>query len=860
VNWPERSYRAALLLYPEEFRDEYAAEMTQVFRDRWRTESHPVLFFELLADVILTSTHEHLRMLLNDLRYAVRTLRKTPIFAAAVVLTLALGIGANTAIFSVVNAVLLRPLPFAEPDRLVVVNEKNDRLHLEDFGSSVLNYLSWKEQAQSFESLGAIGSGNYNLTGRGDPENFAGATISPSLFSLLGIQPVAGRSFREDEDRPGAAPVAMISEALWTRRFGADASLIGHHLTLNGAVYTVVGIAPESLPVLTQGDIWTPLVIDPGREKRLNHVITTVARLKRGITLRQAQVEMDTVARRVAQQYPEVRDWGIHLQTFFRLFVSDQLQAALLVLLVAVAFVLLIACANVSNLLLSRAAARQTEIAVRTAMGAGRGRLIRQLLTESMLLSLCGGAAGLLAALWTIRLMNRGLPPDLLPIPQIPVDRGVLLFAIALTMGAGLIFGLAPAWRTSRTDLIGILKQGGRSGTAGGRTSAHNLLVGAELALATMLLIGAGLLMQTLMRLQKVTLGFHPEGVLTFQVSPPPARYPGVGKQWVFYRSLIEALESIPGVRGAAVSSGLPMGGGAYTTTPAAPAGPSQLPPGEALAVDWRHVSPGYFRTMEIPVLRGRNFTDQDSVGAQPVIIISQQTARKFWGDRDPLGRTVRLKSAGLDFTVIGVVGDARNTALGRDPAPAMYFSAAARIWPVMDVALRVAGKPEAALPSVRRKIHELDPELPIATVRTMEQWVSHSASPSRLNAVLLGAFAGVALLIAAIGVYGVLSYSVNRRVREIGLRIALGARRHNVLQLVVREGMAVALAGIGAGLAGAFGLRRTLSSLLFGVQAHDPATFAVVASVLATIALAACLLPARRAASIDPLVALREE
>ncbi|HXA63569.1 MAG TPA: ABC transporter permease [Bryobacteraceae bacterium] len=799
-------------------------------------------------------------MLLNDLRYSVRTLRKTPMFALATVLTLGLGIGANTAIFSVVNAVLLRPLPYPQPDRLVVVNEKNDRLHLVDFGSSVLNYLSWKEQAQSFEFIGAIGGGNYNLTGRGEPENFVGATISPSMFPLLGIQPVAGRSFREGEDLPGAPPTAMISEALWRRRFGGEASLIGGHLTLNGIVYTVVGIAPAALPFLTQGEVWTPLVIDPGREKRLNHVITTVARLKPGVTVQQAQAEMDTVAYRVIQQYPEVRDWGIHLVTFFRLFVSDQLQTALWVLLAAVALVLMIACANVANLLLSRAAGRQAEIAVRTAMGASRGRLIRQLLTESMLLALCGGGAGLLAAVWTIDLMNRVLPPSLLPVQAIPVDRGVLWFALLLTVITGIVFGLAPAWHASRADLISILKQGGRSALGAGSAFARNLLVGAELALATVLLIGGGLLIQTLLRLEHVTLGFRPEGLLTFQVSPPALRYPGLVKQWAFYRALIEALESIPGARGAAVSSGLPMGGGAYTTTPAAPVGPSLIPPDDALPVDWRAVSPGYFRTMDITLLHGRDFNEQDGPNAPPVMIVSQQTARRFWGDADPLGRAVRLKSSGLEFMVVGVVRDIRNTTLARDPAPAMYFSAIARNWPAMDVAIRIAGKPEAALPAVRQRIHELDPEMAINTVRTMDQWISASASPSRLNAILVGTFAAVALLIAAIGVYGVLSYSVNQRVREIGLRMALGAQQINVLRLVVREGMTVALAGIAIGLAAALGLKRILANLLFGVQADDPATFLAVASILGVIALVACLLPARRASRIDPIVALREE
>jgi len=799
-------------------------------------------------------------MLRNDLRYALRSLRKAPVFTAAAVLTLALGIGANTAIFSVVNAVLLQPLPFADPGRLVVVNEKNDKLHLQGFASSVLNYLSWKEQAQSFEAIGAIGSATYNLTGRGDPENFAGATISPSMLPLLGIRPVAGRAFHEGEDGPGAAPVAILSEGVWKRRFGGDPSILGQRLTLNDSDYTVVGIAPASLALLAPGDIWTPLVIDLTREFRLNHVITTVARMKRGVTLQQAQAEMNTVSSRLGKQYPEVRDWGIQLETFFRLFVSPELETALLVLLGAVGLVLLIACANVANLLLSRAAARQTEIAVRTALGAGRGRLIRQLLTESILLSLGGGAAGLLAALWTVRLINHGLPPNLLPLPEIPVDGGVLLFGLALTIATGLIFGLAPAWHASRTDLNSVLKHGGRSGIGAGGALPRNLLVGAELALATMLLIGAGLLIQTLLRLERVTLGFRPEGMLTFQVSPPPARYAGIAKQWPFYRSLIAALETMPGARGAAISSGLPMGGGTYTTTPTVPVGPSVLPLGEAMAVDWRAVSPGYFRMMEIPRLRGRTFTEHDDAAAPQVALISQLTARRFWGDSDPIGRVVEIKANRKRFTVIGIVGDVRNTALNREPAPAMYLSAVARTWPVMDVALRVAGKPEAALPAVRQKIHEIDPDTPIATVKTMDQWVSASASPSRLNAVLLGTFAAVALLIAAIGVYGVLSYSVNQRIREIGVRVALGAQSGNVVRLVVGEGMRVALAGIAVGVLGALGLRQALSTLLFGIEPHDPPTFAAVAFTLAAIALVACLLPARRATRIDPMVALREE
>jgi putative ABC transport system permease protein len=404
-----------------------------------------------------------------------------------------------------------------------------------------------------------------------------------------------------------------------------------------------------------------------------------------------------------------------------------------------------------------------------------------------------------------------------------------------------------------------ILRQGGRSGTGTG-SLARNLLAGGEVAMATMLLIGAGLLVQTLMRVEHVRLGFRPEGVLTFQLSPPPARYAGISKAWPFYRSLIQGLEQIPGSSGAAISSGVPMGGGAYTTTPAMPVGPSVLPQDTAIPVDWRSVSPGYFRVMDVPLLRGRSFTEHDDSAAPPAMIVSSQTARRFWGDSDPIGRVVRLKSSGLEFTVVGVAGDVRNATPARDPAPAMYFCSAQRLWPVMDVALRVARRPEAAVAAVRRTVHEIDAEMPVANVRTMEQWVSAGAAPSRVNAMLLAAFAAMALLIAAIGVYGVMSYSVNRRVREIGLRMALGAQQGVVLRLVIQEGMMVSLAGIAVGLAAAFSLKRALASLLFGIEAHDPATFAMVAATLALIALAACFVPAWRAARIDPVVALREE
>ena len=784
----ERVFRALLLCYPAEFRCEYGPQMTQLFRDRWRNERDPFIWLGVFADVAMVATKEHLFMLIDDLRFAVRTLIKAPVFGAAAILTLALGIGANTAIFSVVHAVLLRPLPYAEPDRLVRVDEKNDKLNIKSFSASIPNYVSWKEQRpRTFEQFGAMNSTAVSLTGSGDPEQLIGTAISASLLHLLGIQPVLGREFREEEQKPGSVAAAMISEGLWKRRFAGDRSLIGRTIKLNGIDYTVVGIAPPALALVTTGDVWLPLTIDLSKEIRLNHLSTVVGRMSPGVTLAQAQSEMDAVARRVGQQYPEVKDWGIHLETFQRWFVADQLRAALLVLQCAVLFVLLIASANVANLLLSRAAARQREIAVRTALGAAQSRLVRQMLTESMLLSTIGGLLGVVTAAWVVRVTTASLPPNLLPVADIGVDSSALTFAIAITVVTGFLFGLAPAWQTGKTDLANVLKQGGRSAAGASRPILRKGLIAGELALATVLLIGAGLLMQSLIRLQRVNLGFRAEHVITFQLSPPATKYPTTAKAWVFYKSLLESLRALPGVRGVALSSGVPLGAGNYTRTPAYTIGQSLLPAGQGVPTDWRSISPGYFQTMGIPLLRGRDFGDQDVANAPLTMIVSQAMARKFWGSADPLGRTVRLNGP-RDFLVVGVVGDARLTALDQEPIPAMYFSAALRQWPLMDIAVRSEGDPAVALPAIRQRVHEIDSELPISNVRTMEEWIAVNSAQPRLNTLLLGVFSGIALLIAMIGIYGVLSYCVNQRTREIGIRIALGAKRGHVLRLVERK------------------------------------------------------------------------
>ena len=798
-------------------------------------------------------------MLLNDLAYAVRVMRRTPVFTVAVVLTVALAIAANATIFSVVNAVLLRPLPFADPNRLVQVAEKNDKLNLPNFNASLLNFLSWREQTQTFEHLGAIGFSTFTLSGAGEPEQLSGNRISPALTRLLGITPIAGRAFTDDEERPGAAPVAMLGEGLWKRHFGGDPSLIGHTITLNGAPTVVVGIAPAALNLVSGADLYTPLTIDPSKEIRLNHVIFVLGRLKPGVSLHQAQAEMDAISSRVGREYPEVRDWGIHLTTLFDTFVTSDLRKGLLVLACAVAFVLLIACANIANLLLARATLRKKELAVRAALGAGRGRLVRQLLLESVVLSIAGGTAGLLGTVWAVHAMNRALPPNLLPTPGVPVDAAVLWFATALTLVTGLLFGVAPAWRAGKVDLNDVLKQAGR-GSVGGTRSLRNGLAAAEIALATVLLIGAGLLIQSLANLQRVRLGFDSHGLITFQLAPPTAKYALNGRAPLLYRAVLDALQAVPGVRGVGVSSGIPFGNGNYTTHPMITSGPSALPAGAAVPIDWRIVSPGYFQTMAIPILRGRDVADADGPTAPRVIVISQATAKKFWGDADPIGRALRRTAdPSTAFTVVGVVGDVRNTALNQE-SPALYYPMAARVWPLMDIVVRTGGSPEALLPTLRHKIHEIDPELALASVRTMDQWVSNNATQPRINAVLLGAFAVVALLIATIGIYGVLAYSVNQRTREIGLRMALGSTSGGVLHLIVGEGMKVVLAGVGIGLMGGLALGWVVSSLLFGVGVRDPAVFGAVAVVLTSVGLAACAIPAHRASRIDPVVALSEE
>ena len=799
-------------------------------------------------------------MLSRDLRWAIRMMKRSPVFTVAVICTVALTIAANTAIFSVVNAVLLRPLPFANPDGLIQVAEKNDKLNLPSFGASVLNFQSWREQTRAFDELAAIGFNTFTLTGNGEPEQITGNKISPALTRVLGVEPLAGRGFSNEEEKPNAAPVAMIGEGLWKRRFGADRTMVGKTVTLDGMPTTVVGIAPASLLVITGGDIYVPLTIDAAKENRLNHVITVIGRLKRGVSLQQAQSEMNTISSRLGQQYPEIHDWGITLITLFDTLVSSDLKTGLLVLLGAVVLVLLIACANVANLLLARAASRQKEIALRSAIGASGRQLLRQLLAESLVLAAAGGAAGIAGAVLLVREINHLLPANLLPVQGVQLDVRVLLFALGLTVVTGLLFGIAPAMRATRVEIGEVLKQGGRDSDGSMRGRLRNGLAAGEVALATVLLIGAGLLIQTLINLQHVRLGFDSHGLITFQLAPPAAKYPANGPASIFYRRLLDSLQSAPGVRGVAVSSGIPFGAGNYTQTPILPVGQSILPVGAALPITWRIVSPGYFKTMNIPLLRGRDFTDADGPNAPPVVIVSEATAKKFWGDGDALGRSIKRQAdPKTAFTVVGVVGEVRATALNQE-SPSFYYPVAWRVASLMDVVVRTDGSPDALMPTIRQKVHELDAELALANVKTMDEWVANNATQPRLTAMLLGGFSALALLIAAIGIYGVLAYSVSKRTREIGVRMAMGAQRGRVLRLVVGEGMLVGAAGIVVGLTAGAAVGRILSSLVYGVPVRDPLTFVGVAVALMLVVAAACAIPAWRAAQVNPMVALRME
>ena len=806
----------------------------------------------------------------QDLRYGARMMWKNPGFTVVAVLALALGIGANSAIFSVVNTVLLRPLPYRNPDQLVMVWEDDTKGGYPRDTPAAANYMDWRNQSSVFEGMAAIADQNFNLTGTGDPEKLVGRRVSANLFPLLGVEPQIGRAFLAEEDQPGRNRVVVISHGLWQRRFGADANVINQALTLNGESYTVVGVMPPHFQFPSREDeLWVPIAFTPQEAANRNrHYLQVIARMKPGVTLEQAQVEMSTIASRLQQQYPEQNDdLGAAVTPLHEQVVGD-IKPALLVLLGAVGFVLLIACANVANLLLARAAVRQKEISIRVALGASRLRLVRQFLTESVLLAVLGGAVGLLLSLWGVSLLKAFIPENISQVEAITIDARVLGFTLLISLLTGLVFGLAPLTQASNLNLNETLKEGGRDSAAGSRGNRiRSLLVVTEVAVSPILLIGAGLLINSFMRLRNVDPGFRADHLLTMQVELPQSKYPEHSRRTTFYNELLSRIEALPGVKSAAVTTNLPLYAQGNSITISIEGRPDPAPgQGKRPGIATRVVSPHYFQTMSIPLLQGREFSDQDKVDSPAVAVINETMARRLWPDQDPTGKRITpgaLTSTDPDdwITVVGVVKDVRQFELVADPKPQMYLSyVQAGFFAPNDLVVRTDLEPLSLAASVRRAVWEVDKDQPVSKIRTMEEIVSESVARQRFSMLLLGVFAALALALAAVGIYGVMSYSVAQRTREFGIRMALGAQPGDVLKLAVGQGLKLVIAGIVIGLGASFLLTRVMASLLFRVSATDPLTFITISLVLVGVALLASFVPALRATKIDPMEALRYE
>ncbi|HKV13031.1 MAG TPA: ABC transporter permease [Thermoanaerobaculia bacterium] len=800
----------------------------------------------------------------KDVRFGLRTLLKSPGTTLAALLALALGIGANTAIFSVVNGVLLKPLPYPDSGELALVWEKNPELGFPRFTVAPPNFVDWSRQSRSFEHMAAIETTRFNLTGGEQPQAVQGARVSASFFRLLGVEPARGRGFRPEEDRPGAERVAVISHGLWQSRFGSDPAVAGRPIQLDGQGYTVVGIAPEGFQFPSERQIWVPNTADLASEGRGGHYLLVVARLKDGVSAEAAETEMSGIASQLEKAYPDSNTgWGIDVIPLRENMVED-VRPALVILLVFVSFVLLIACANVANLLLARVAAREREIALRTALGAGRTRLIRQMLTETLVLFLAGGALGLLLAWWGTKALI-ALDPEGLPRTQeIGLDGGVLLFTLLVSLATGLLFGLVPALSAAGRQLAESLKEGGRALAGGVRGRAvRNLLVAGQVALTLVLLVGAGLLIRSFARLQAVDPGFKSEGVLTVSYSLPQASYAEPARQIAFTQQILERVKALPGVQSASTIFPLPLSGNGMVLAIAVEGRP-EPPRNEVPSANVRAVTPEYFKTMGIPLLQGRSFTEREDDRAPRVAVINRAMANKIWPGESPLGKRFTFDDPGdADvkwMTVVGVVGEVRHSAMNEEAGSEAYWSQLQDPMPDAALVVRTAKDPATLAGPVREQVKALDPNLPIDQIRTLEDLVSASLSQSRFKTVLLALFAGLALVLAAVGVYGVVSYTVAQRTHEIGIRMALGAQRRSVLRLVVGQGMVLVLAGVGAGLAGAWFASRYLEGQVYGVSAKDPVTFLAVPLVLAAVALVANYLPARRATQVDPLVALRRE
>ena len=815
-----------------------------------------------------------MRNLFSDLQLGFRILRRNPGFSATAILLLALGIGANTAIFSVVNAVLLRPLPYQDSSRIMQiwhVPPAKSFPGMTLFSVSPANYLDWRTQNHSFEDMSAYGGARFNVGGKERPESIQAAPVAPGFFSILRVQPILGRGFTPDDDRPGQGHVVVLGNALWRERYGADPGVVGRNIVLDGETYTVIGVMPRTFNFPSWAQLWTPLAwTDERRAVRGNHNYQVIGRLKPGVDIRAAQAELSAISTRLEQLYPEDdKGWGAKILTLREQTVGD-VRPALLVLLGAVSFVLLIACANVANLVLGKILGRKKEIAIRSALGATRGAILRLVLAETLLLSVAGGALGLFLAHFGTTLIVKFLADRLPRFAEITLNAPVLGFTAFLALFAGLLAGLLPALRFTKTDVNEALKQGqsrGSSESGGGNT--RGLLVTVEVALSLVLLVGAGLMVRTLWELSNVKPGFDPNSLLTMTVSIPANKFNTPTAYISFFERVLQQVRTSPGVESAGVIDDLPMGDGG-SHQPVAVEGQPVVPMADQPEVDVRLISPGYLRTMRVLLLSGRDLTDGDVAGRNPAVIISESMAKRFWPNENPLGKHLTLTFyPGVAREIVGVVGDVKLDSLDETrPVATVYWpldqifappSEAWRSFP-MSLAVRTGADPMSAVTAVTSAVHEVDPETPVTDVLSMNELISNSLSPQRSNTLLLAAFAALALVLTAVGIYSVLSYAVRRRVREIGIRMALGASHCDVLKMVVVDGIKPILLGVGLGLAIALGLGRVVSSLIFGVRPTDPLTFAAVASLLVAVGVLATIVPAYRATRVEPVRTLRDE
>jgi predicted permease len=811
---------------------------------------------------------------IQDLRYAVRQVRKAPGFAAVAVITLALGIGANTSIFSVVNAVLLRSLPFSDADRLVRVwhtPPQSSFPGIDVFSISPANFLDWQSQNHVFSSMAIYGFGGFTLTGGDKAEQVTASRVSAEFFSTLGAQPIFGRLFSAEENQPGHSNVVILSHRFWQDHFASSRDIVGRDIILDGTKYLVAGVMPANFRFPDFAQVWAPLAwTDQEKTIRGNHNYLAIARLKPGADPKQAQAEMNTISKRLEQQYPaDDKGWGALLRPLQADLVSD-VRPALLVLLGAVGFILLIACVNVTNLSLARIFSRHKEIAIRTAMGASSARIIRQIVAESILLALIGGALGLAYAHFGVRLIMAFLADKLPASMEANLDLKVLAFTAAVSVLTGVVAGILPALHLSRANVNQALKQGlGRTGSDSGGNRTRSVLVVVEVALSLVLLIGAGLMIRSFATLRSVNPGFDSQGVLTMSAAVSRTEFSSANQEISFFERTLERVRTLPGVTAAGLIDDVPLGGGG-SHQPIAVEGQPVVPMAEQPEVDVRVISAGYLNSLRIPVLRGRDLDTSDVAGRPSTILISASLAKQFWPGEDPIGKHITLTFfPGVTREIVGVVGDVKGDGLDQTRAPATLYLPFDQVTPPMQeqwrsfpmtLVVRSSSAPEAMVSAVTNAVREIDSTIPITNIQTMQELVTSSLSSERFSLLLLGAFALLALILAAIGIYSVLSYSVRRRVQEIGIRLALGASLSDVLRMVIFEGLRPTLLGVFIGIAGAFGLARVMSNLIYGVKPTDPLTFISVAFLLGIVALGASIVPAYRAAKVDPLVALRYE